>query len=250
MREIALFSGKIYTASTNFTRPPVVTVATNLNSFPNFPAWGNVGAMDILAITCAFLDQNARSWTANKCEKRMFRQTLRWGGPAFKAISICYIPLFWHAGDHPVMKTLPKWLLLHSAPSPSTCKLSRAINYSSCPSRTPFSTRWSATSHPQTHFLLPPVLLWIILRLDVDQLSSSLVIWLHLQLWLQSNSASLSLSWPQPSAIFLEFENGKIAWWEPWTKTGCSKKTSNNVNTQFWNTEVKQQQSFPRAFKI
>ena len=32
MREIALFSGKIYTAGTNFTRPPVVTVATNLNS--------------------------------------------------------------------------------------------------------------------------------------------------------------------------------------------------------------------------
>ena len=32
MREIALFSGKIYTAGTNFTRPLVVTVATNLNS--------------------------------------------------------------------------------------------------------------------------------------------------------------------------------------------------------------------------
>ena len=32
MGEIALFSGKIYTAGTNFTRPPVVTVATNLNS--------------------------------------------------------------------------------------------------------------------------------------------------------------------------------------------------------------------------
>ena len=32
MRKIALFSWKIYTASTNFTRPPVVTVATNLNS--------------------------------------------------------------------------------------------------------------------------------------------------------------------------------------------------------------------------
>ena len=32
MREIVLFSGKIYTAGTNLTRPPVVTVATNLNS--------------------------------------------------------------------------------------------------------------------------------------------------------------------------------------------------------------------------
>ena len=31
-REIALFLGKIYTAGTNFTRPSVVTVATNLNS--------------------------------------------------------------------------------------------------------------------------------------------------------------------------------------------------------------------------
>ena len=32
MREIALFSGKIYTAGTNITRLLVVTVATNLNS--------------------------------------------------------------------------------------------------------------------------------------------------------------------------------------------------------------------------
>ena len=32
MQEINLFSGKIYTASTNFTRPPVITIATNLNS--------------------------------------------------------------------------------------------------------------------------------------------------------------------------------------------------------------------------
>ena len=32
MQEIALFSGKIYTVGKNFTRLPVVTVATNLNS--------------------------------------------------------------------------------------------------------------------------------------------------------------------------------------------------------------------------
>ena len=32
MQEKMLFSWKIYTAGTNFTRPPVVTVATNLNS--------------------------------------------------------------------------------------------------------------------------------------------------------------------------------------------------------------------------
>ena len=32
MQEFALFCGKIYTADTNFTRLPVVTVATNLNS--------------------------------------------------------------------------------------------------------------------------------------------------------------------------------------------------------------------------
>ena len=32
LREIALFSGKIYTGATNFTRPPVMTVATNINS--------------------------------------------------------------------------------------------------------------------------------------------------------------------------------------------------------------------------
>ena len=32
MQDIALFPRKIYTAGTNFTRPPVVTAATNLNS--------------------------------------------------------------------------------------------------------------------------------------------------------------------------------------------------------------------------
>ena len=32
MRETALFSGKIYTADKNFTRPPVATVATNSKS--------------------------------------------------------------------------------------------------------------------------------------------------------------------------------------------------------------------------
>ena len=32
MREIALFSGKIYSAVTNFTRPLFMTVVTNLNS--------------------------------------------------------------------------------------------------------------------------------------------------------------------------------------------------------------------------
>ena len=32
MQENTLFPGKIYTAGTNFTRPPVAPVATNLNS--------------------------------------------------------------------------------------------------------------------------------------------------------------------------------------------------------------------------
>ena len=32
MEETALFSGKIYTADKNFTRPPVATVATNFKS--------------------------------------------------------------------------------------------------------------------------------------------------------------------------------------------------------------------------
>ena len=32
MQEIVFFSGQIYTASTNITQPPVVTVATNLKS--------------------------------------------------------------------------------------------------------------------------------------------------------------------------------------------------------------------------
>ena len=37
MREFTLFSEKIYTAGTNLTRPPVVTVATNINSGPLQP---------------------------------------------------------------------------------------------------------------------------------------------------------------------------------------------------------------------
>ena len=36
MQEIALFSGQIYTAGTNFTRPLVAMVVTNLNSDPKF----------------------------------------------------------------------------------------------------------------------------------------------------------------------------------------------------------------------
>ena len=40
MREIVLFSGKIYTAGTNFTQPLVMTVATNLNSVPSLHNWG------------------------------------------------------------------------------------------------------------------------------------------------------------------------------------------------------------------
>ena len=36
MREIALVSGEFYTAGTNFTRPPVVTVATNFKSVLDF----------------------------------------------------------------------------------------------------------------------------------------------------------------------------------------------------------------------
>ena len=58
MREIALLSGKSYTAGTNFTQPPVVTVATNLNSadelisrFPAdpflLPLIGLIGSMTI-----------------------------------------------------------------------------------------------------------------------------------------------------------------------------------------------------------
>ena len=37
MQEIKLFSRKFYTIGTNFTRLPVVTVATNLNSASTFP---------------------------------------------------------------------------------------------------------------------------------------------------------------------------------------------------------------------
>ena len=37
--KIAWFSGNIYTASANFIRPPVVTVATNLNSAKMYWSW-------------------------------------------------------------------------------------------------------------------------------------------------------------------------------------------------------------------
>ena len=46
MREIALFSGKIYTAGTNFTRLPVATVATNLNSAPPFEQYKNTAVLE------------------------------------------------------------------------------------------------------------------------------------------------------------------------------------------------------------
>ena len=71
MREIALFSGKIYTAGTNFTRPPVVTVATNLNSdltfeidYKSFPlaVFFSGGALKdwsrCFHWSCSFLEEN------------------------------------------------------------------------------------------------------------------------------------------------------------------------------------------------
>ena len=42
-----MFSGKIYTAGTNFTGPPVATVATNLNSVSNMRFQMNVRILKI-----------------------------------------------------------------------------------------------------------------------------------------------------------------------------------------------------------
>ena len=55
MRDIALISRKIYTAGTNFTRPPVVTVATNLNSAKGFKRKSTsllAGNFNLVADTC------------------------------------------------------------------------------------------------------------------------------------------------------------------------------------------------------
>ena len=51
MRDIALFSREIYTAGTNFTQPPVVTVATNLNSGVHFElAYHTTGRHTLLCV--------------------------------------------------------------------------------------------------------------------------------------------------------------------------------------------------------
>ena len=98
MQEITLFFGKIYTAGTNITRPPVVTVATNLNSakdgmncgayFPRFcsepkildpvlSAWGfllastgSVDSLDIFqfSLVCAHNFNYLSVWSASTRE--------------------------------------------------------------------------------------------------------------------------------------------------------------------------------------
>ena len=50
MEETAEFSGKIYTADKNFTRPPIAAVATNFNSVAKFIMEG-VGVNQLSACT-------------------------------------------------------------------------------------------------------------------------------------------------------------------------------------------------------
>ena len=61
MQEIALFSGKIYTAGTNFTRPLVVTVATNINSATLPLAIYLVEILDLLFIVFLKFQKNGIS---------------------------------------------------------------------------------------------------------------------------------------------------------------------------------------------
>ena len=62
MQESALFSGKIYTAGTNFTRPPVATVVTNLNLARQFCS---EGLQKILLCTCKACNSFRTHWRQN-----------------------------------------------------------------------------------------------------------------------------------------------------------------------------------------
>ena len=67
MYKTALFSGKIYTADKNFTRPPVATVATNSKSGPTtfialHSSAANAACLSILL--CMTVDEAANYYLA------------------------------------------------------------------------------------------------------------------------------------------------------------------------------------------
>ena len=71
MREIASFSGRVYTPGTNFTRPPVVTIATNLNSV--LVLNNNSAEVPLLAYLSKFQfrvdKENKRKKTLESCQR-------------------------------------------------------------------------------------------------------------------------------------------------------------------------------------
>ena len=62
MGEIVLFSRKIYTAGKNFTRPPVVTVATNIKSDPTLSFMRSEQKIKKMPSNLNSPDQNILHW--------------------------------------------------------------------------------------------------------------------------------------------------------------------------------------------
>ena len=93
MGEIASFSGRVYTPGTNFTRPPVVTVATNLNSV--LVLNNNSAEVPLLAYLSKFQfrvdKENKRKKTLESCQ-RFQKSLFSYMTYMIHMISLFYIP--------------------------------------------------------------------------------------------------------------------------------------------------------------
>ena len=99
--EIALFSGKIYTAGTNFTRPLVAAVATNLNS-----------AMQKTQKALTYYSSTSNCSCSRECTM-MLLDSSTWMDVIIIFVSFCIdrALLCWNVKGHPARSCLAKFKL-------------------------------------------------------------------------------------------------------------------------------------------
>ena len=99
--EIALFSGKIYTAGTNFTRPLVAAVATNLNS-----------AMQKTQKALTYYSSTSNRSCSRECTMMLLNSST-WMDVIIIFVSFCIdrALLCWNVTGHPARSCLAKFKL-------------------------------------------------------------------------------------------------------------------------------------------
>ena len=99
--EIALFSGKIYTTGTNFTRPLVATVATNLNS-----------AMQKTQKALTYYSSTSNCSCSRECTMMLLNSST-WIDVIIIFVSFCIdrALLCWNVNGHPARSCLAKFKL-------------------------------------------------------------------------------------------------------------------------------------------